>query len=208
MSAGATGRTLKGKLKTKCDLRQFKSRAGKEHTILDIIIIDQKNKCIEGTFWNEDCKQFFDKLKEGECYEFSGGRIGFANKQFAKTDCEYNITFGKDTTIKSINNIANIKDNIFTLRTIEEISKGTYNIVDVCALVKDISQLNITKRKNDGSELKYMKMTLFDETKNSIQMTIWGDKAQWVEDNRGQIESSKDTLIILFETVSFRDNDT
>lgn len=111
-------------------------------------------------------------------YTFAGGQIKLANKKFTSITNDYCITFDTQTIIKPAGQDKTIQASSFSFTTLEQIEAALQSCtVDVIGAVLDVSPVS-TINLRDGSMREKRQVTICDDTKRSIGVTLWGEACQ------------------------------
>lgn len=178
---------IKGRIIKKSDLKEFNSR-GKEGCVFNIVILDS-TRCIQGTFFNDVARQYYNNLHVGKVYSFADGIIKQAG-MYNNTDNRLEINFGDKAEIQEKPDDQTIPTYHFNLVKISDIASRKENdIIDVIAVVQDCHPIREVNLKS--GETKELREIVFkDDSNHTINMTLWGTDAV-------QYELPRETIVIL-----------
>lgn len=178
---------IKGRIIKKSDLKEFNSR-GKEGCIFSIVILDA-TRSIQGTFFNEMGRQYFNTLQVGKVYAFADGVIK-SSGTFNSTDNKLEINFGDKAEIVEKSDDTSILGYHFSFAKISEISIRKENeIIDVIAVVQECNPVKEINLKS-GENKEVREIVFKDDTNHTISMTLWGSAAT-------EYDIPKDTIVVL-----------
>jgi replication factor A1 len=100
-----------------------------------------------------------------------------ANKKFTSIKNDFCLTLGRETEIQECGEDVSILNNGFSFTSIELLKQtpGTAT-VDVIGVVFEIGPVGSIKMKSGESKDK-LNVTIADDTKHSVPVTIWGNIA-------------------------------
>jgi len=129
------------------------------------------------TAFNEVCDQHYERIQIGKCYTFAGGQLKNANRQFNKTDHQFEITLNRNAQIEEAADptgqdfIPGQTYNFVDISGIEATPEDTQ--VDVLAIICRLDDA-LTYTNKNGREVTKRVMHLADRTGKSIEATIFG----------------------------------
>jgi len=107
--------------------------------------------------------------------------VKVANKKFTTITHPFEITFNSTTVVSPVEDDAStaaIPSAHFSFVPIEQIAgMNKDDLVDVLGVVTQVSDVQTFMQKSSGRELTKRTLTLLDNTSYSIEVTLWGDKA-------------------------------
>jgi len=114
----------------------------------------------------------------GKCYVFSKGSVRVANRQFNTCNHRYELTFDKEAQVVAAADDATIKTMQFNFTDLRVLHTKTLPAkVDLCGVVMS-SKPALSFKSQAGKDLVKREVTLVDDTATSIDVTLWGERAQ------------------------------
>ena len=168
---------IQARVTIKSDMRTFNRKAslGK---VFSVDLLDKDGGEIRASFFNQAAETWFDRLHVGKCYTLSKGSVKVANRQYNKCDHQYELTFDKGAIVAEVVDDGAIevhKFNFVDLRRVQ--SRPLPTTIDVCGvIVKSESVFSFTSK--EGKPLVKREITVADDTAVSMDITLWGDRAQ------------------------------
>jgi replication factor A1 len=135
---------------------------------------------VRATAFKEDADRLYKDLQVGKTYIITRGSIKPTNKRYDNTGHEYEITFGRDTTVQEVQSGGFAIEYAF--KKIAELEKCEPNTtIDIIGVATEIGEVvEITSRK-DGRLLKKRDVTVLDDSNASVGITLWGGTAESFE---------------------------
>ena len=181
------GWKVKGRIIKKTPLREFVSR-GKPGCVFNIVILD-RTRTIQGSFFGDVARKFYDMLQEGKVYSFSDGIVKNATK-FNSTGYKYEISFTDRSNIEEKPDDPSIPGFSFRFVTIKDIiNKNQGTSVDLICVVDEIGDVRMVNLKN-GEQKEVRDIVLKDDSQHKITLTLWGDATS-------KFKLEQDSIIIL-----------
>lgn len=179
---------IRAKVDSKAPVREWDK--GDRHFInFFTILSDKDGNKIEGTFWSDAVAKFNPILEEGKVYEFSGGQIKPVQRQWAKTDHSYALSFDVNAQITEVQEHIETRLNLKTIDDLVE-ANGTVDM-----LVKVISHSPTTEISTKVGLKRIKKIQVADISQKSIELTIWSEIADMMEEK--SIELDRKCVIAL-----------
>jgi len=174
---------IRAKVESKANIREWDK--GDKHFInFSVILSDKHGGKIEGTFWGESCHKFHPMLSEDRVYELSGGQIKPVNRQWAKCDHNYSLSFDQNAQINEVQEQIETRLNI---KTIDECTEpnGTADF-----LVKVISHTPATDINTRIGLSKIKKINVVDKSMKSVEITLWKEQAEAMEARANELDNN------------------
>ena len=169
--------TIKARVSQKSDIRYWHKASG-EGKLFSVNLLDESGE-IKATAFNEQVDQFFDVLQEGQVYYISNPcRVSLAKKQFTNLAHDYEISFERDTPIEKAedqSSVPQVRYNFINIQQLQDVEKDA--TIDVVGVLKDIGDVNEIVSKNTGKPYSKRDLTIVDDTRFSVRLTIWGNGA-------------------------------
>ena len=169
--------TIKARVATKSDLRTFRNARG-EGQLMTIELVDAQQSEMRATFFGSAALKFHPMLQVGSVYTFSKGSVKPANPRF-NPKAQYELMFDEHSEIVPIGNddsIPAMKLNMVPIATLQNMPVG--DTVDVAGIVVSIGDLVSVTVKSSGRDTAKRSIILADDSGSSIDLTIWGEKAE------------------------------
>jgi len=173
--------TIRVRVTNKSAMKEFTKKTGGTGKLFSVELIDEAGDEIRGTAFTEVAEKLFDILEVGHVYLISKGELRVANKKFTTIAHQYEITFNSSTTVQPVADDAStaaIPSGHFSFVPIEQIAAmNKDDLVDVLGVVTQAGEVQNFVQKSTGRDLTKRTLTLLDNTAYSIEVTLWGDKA-------------------------------
>eukprot|EP00892_Ulva_mutabilis_P006812 jgi/Ulvmu1/4502/UM002_0228.1 len=187
-------------VKVKIDAKQPMKRStikGEQTSILSVVLVDSEGSQIEATFWREVADQMDSALVQGRVYYMSNGSVVPANRKYSTTGHDYRINFNDKTVVQEApsEDGETMKAKLHFVKVDCLAAKiGKKTPVDMVAIVTDVGSLGSIKRQHDGTEFVRRDITVVDESRKSVMVTLWRDQAQTVGT---QLEALTNPIIVM-----------
>ena len=169
--------TIQARVTVKSDLRTF-NRNASQGKVFSVDLLDKDGGEIRASFFNQAAETWFERLQVGKCYTFSKGSVKVANRQYNKCDHKYELTFDRGAIVAEVPDDGAIevhKFNFVDLRRVQ--SRPLPTTIDLCGvIVKSDPVFSFTSK--EGKPLVKREITVADDTAASMDITLWGDRAQ------------------------------
>ncbi|KAL6541214.1 Replication protein A 70 kDa DNA-binding subunit B [Orobanche hederae] len=171
--------TIKVRVTSKGSMRSYRNSRG-EGCVFNVELTDEDGTQIQATMFNEAAKKFFDKFQMGKVYYISKGSLKVANKQYKTVQNDYEMTLNENSVVEEVNNEpAFIPETKFNFVPIDEL--GPYvngrELVDVIGVVQSVSPTMSIRRKSNNETIPKRDITIADDTKKTVVVSLWGDHA-------------------------------
>ncbi|KAI3454811.1 hypothetical protein Pfo_011474 [Paulownia fortunei] len=171
--------TIKVRVTGKGNMRSYKNARG-EGCVFNVELTDEDGTQIQATMFNEAARKFFDKFQMGKVYYISKGTLKVANKQFKTVQNDYEMTLNENSEVEEANNEPTfIPETKFNFVPIDEL--GPYvngrELVDVIGVVQNVSPTMSIRRKSNNETVPKRDITIADETKKTVVVSLWNDLA-------------------------------
>jgi len=141
-------------------------------------LLDKAGGEIKASLFNQGCDKYFDILEVGKCYVLSKGSVKIANRQFNTCNHRYELTFDKDALIAPAADDVEIKTMQFNFIDLRVLQNKTLPLkVDLCGVVVGFKP-SFSFKSREGKDLVKREITLADDTATSVEVTLWGERAQ------------------------------
>ncbi|OIT04976.1 PREDICTED: replication protein A 70 kDa DNA-binding subunit B [Nicotiana attenuata] len=171
--------TIKVRVTSKGNMRTYKNARG-EGCVFNVELTDEDGTQIQATMFNEAARKFFDKFELGKVYYISKGTLKVANKQFKTVQNDYEMTLNENSQVEEASNEeAFIPETKFNFVPIDEL--GPYvngrELVDIIGVVQSVSPTMSIRRKSNNEMVPKRDITIADETKKTVVVSLWNDLA-------------------------------
>ncbi|XP_059643708.1 replication protein A 70 kDa DNA-binding subunit B-like [Cornus florida] len=171
--------TIKVRLTSKGNMRTYKNARG-EGCVFNVELTDEDGTQIQATMFNEAAKKFYDKFEMGKVYYISKGTLKVANKQFKTVQNDYEMTLNEYSEVEEASNEATfIPETKFNFVPIDQL--GPYvngkELIDVVGVVQSVSPTMSIRRKINNETIPKRDITIADETKKTVVVSLWNDLA-------------------------------
>ncbi|OMO53144.1 Nucleic acid binding, tRNA/helicase-type [Corchorus capsularis] len=174
--------TIKVRLTSKGNMRTYKNARG-EGCVFNVELTDEDGTQIQATMFNEAARKFFDKFQLGKVYYISKGTLKLANKQFKTVKNDYEMTLNENSMVEEASNEESfIPETKFNFVPIDQL--GPYvngrELVDIIGVVQSVGAISNVKRKIDNENIPKRDMTVADDTKRTVVVSLWNELANTV----------------------------
>lgn len=174
--------TIKVRVTSKGNMRTYRNARG-EGCVFNVELTDEDGTQIQATMFNEAAKKFFEKFQLGKVYFISRGTLKVANKQFKTVQNDYEMTLNENSEVEEASNEETfIPETKFNFVPIDEL--GPYvnqkELVDIIGVVQSVSPTMSIRRKSDNEIIPKRDITVADETKKTVVVSLWNQLASGV----------------------------
>ncbi|KDP31353.1 hypothetical protein JCGZ_11729 [Jatropha curcas] len=171
--------TIKVRVTSKGNMRTYKNARG-EGCVFNVELTDEDGTQIQATMFNEAARKFYDKFQLGKVYYISKGTLRVANKQFRTVQNDYEMTLNENSEVEEARNEATfIPETKFNFVPIDQLGPyvNTNELVDVIGVVQSVSPTMSIRRKSNNDIVPKRDITIADETKKTVVVSLWNDLA-------------------------------
>lgn len=170
---------LRARVTSKGSVRTFNARnSGAQGQVFDFHLLDESGSEIKASLFGAAVDAYKEKIQQGKVYTFSRGQVKVANRQFNRCSHRYELVFDANPLIEEVADDAKIQSVKFEIVDIVAIqSRPLPCTVDICGVVVSYRPV-LTFTSGAGVELVKREITIADHTANSIDVTLWGDRAK------------------------------
>ncbi|KAK9116008.1 hypothetical protein Sjap_014955 [Stephania japonica] len=174
--------TIKVRVTNKGTLRSYKNARGEGH-VFNVELTDEDGTQIQATMFKEAAEKFYNKFEMGKVYYISRGLLKVANKQFKTVQNDYEMTLNENSEVEEVKGeVTSIPEAKFTFVPIDQL--GPYvngrELVDVIGVVQSVSQSLSIRRKSNNDTIPKRDITIADESKKTVVVSLWNDLATGV----------------------------
>ncbi|KAF8408394.1 hypothetical protein HHK36_007544 [Tetracentron sinense] len=144
--------TIKVRLTSKGNLRTYKNARGEGH-VFNVELTDEDGTQIQTTMFNEAARKFYDRFEVGKMYYISLEEVS-----------------GEGTFIPET------KFNFVQIDQLGSYVSGK-ELVDVIGIVQNVSPTMSIRRKNNNEMIPKRDITIADESKKTVVISLWNDHA-------------------------------
>lgn len=171
--------TIKVRVTSKGSMRSFKNARGEGH-VFNVELTDEDGTQIQATMFNEAADKFYPKLELGKVYFISKGSLRVANKQFSSVKNDYEMTLNAHAEVEEIaDEETKIPELCYNIVKIDELGPhvNRNDLVDVLGVVQSVSGVVSIKRKINNDEIPKRDITIADESKKTVVVSLWNESA-------------------------------
>ncbi|EXC04889.1 Replication factor A protein 1 [Morus notabilis] len=170
---------IKVRVTNKGTMRTYRNARG-EGCVFNVELTDEDGTQIQATMFNEAARKFYDKFQLGKVYYISKGTLKVANKQFKTVQNDYEMTLNENSEVEEASNeAAFVPETKFNFVPIEML--GPYvngkELVDVIGVVQSVSPTMSIRRKSNNENIPKRDITIADESKKTVVVSLWNDLA-------------------------------
>ncbi|KAL3513035.1 hypothetical protein ACH5RR_025752 [Cinchona calisaya] len=171
--------TIKVRVTSKGNMRTYKNARG-DGCVFNLELTDEDGTQIQATMFNNAAMKFYDKFGLGKVYYISKGTLKVANKQYNTIKNDYEMTLNENSEVEEVSTeAAFIPETKFNFVPIDEL--GPYvngrELVDVIGVVQSVSPTVSIRRKSNNETIPKRDITIADETKKTVVVSLWNDLA-------------------------------
>ncbi|XP_058070460.1 replication protein A 70 kDa DNA-binding subunit B [Magnolia sinica] len=172
--------TIKVRVTSKGNLRTYKNARG-EGQVFNVELTDEDGTQIQATMFNGAATKFYPKFELGKVYFISRGTLRVANKQFKTVQNDYEMTLNENSEVEEVigEECTFIPETKFNFVQIDQL--GSYvngrELVDVIGVVQNVSSTLSVRRKSDNESIPKRDITIADESKKTVTVSLWNDLA-------------------------------
>ncbi|XP_004508670.1 replication protein A 70 kDa DNA-binding subunit B [Cicer arietinum] len=173
------GWTIKVSVTSKGTMRTYKNARG-EGCVFNVELTDEDGTQIQATMFNEAARKFYDRFVMGKVYYISKGTLKVANKQFKTVQNDYEMTLNENSEVEEVvNEVGFVPETKFNFVPIDQLGPHVNKpeLVDVVGVVKNVSSTMSIRRKSNNESVPKRDITIADETKKTVVVSLWGDLA-------------------------------
>ena len=164
--------TSKGKIKT------FQKKPGDSSCLMPLEFVDEDGTQITATLFGRGVEKFDEILAEGKCYFISKGTVKYAMKKYTSIKNDYAITLDENSEIKLATDDESIRAMAFNFTPISRIkTMDNTALVDVIGIVSEVEPPTSITLKDGNKTMKRI-INIYDESKDSISVTLWRELAE------------------------------
>jgi replication factor A1 len=172
--------TIRARVSRKSPIKSWHNQKG-EGRLFSVTFVDEDGE-IRATIFSsvgDNFDRWFELLQEGTVYFVSTPcSVKFANKKFNQSNNDYELTFEKDTGIEKAHdqtNVPSVKYNFTSIEDLQRVDKDT--VIDCIGVVTNIGEVGSIVGKSSGKPFDKREITIADETRHEVRLTLWGDTA-------------------------------
>ncbi|XP_027333073.1 replication protein A 70 kDa DNA-binding subunit B isoform X2 [Abrus precatorius] len=171
--------TIKVSVTSKGNMRTYRNARG-EGCVFNVELTDEDGTQIQATMFNDAARKFFDKFVLGKVYYISKGTLKVANKQFKTVQNDYEMTLNENSEVEEVDGEASfVPETKFKFVPIDQLGPhvNKTDLVDVVGVVKNVSSTMSIRRKSDNEGIPKRDITIADETKKTVVVSLWNELA-------------------------------
>uniref|UniRef100_A0AAG5CXQ0 Replication protein A subunit n=1 Tax=Anopheles atroparvus TaxID=41427 RepID=A0AAG5CXQ0_ANOAO len=169
---------IKARVMSKSGIRTWSNAKG-EGKLFSMDLMDESGE-IRLTAFKEQCDRYYEMIQVDKVYLISKCQLKPANKQYSSLKNDYEMTMTNDTIVQECTDadgsMPEIQYNFVPISQIANLEPNS--MVDIIGMCKEASEVVQFTAKTSGRELRKREITLVDDSKASVQLTLWGDDAQ------------------------------
>jgi replication factor A1 len=173
--------TIRARVTSKSPVRTWHNEKG-EGRLFSVNLLDESGEIKAAAFGGagEVFDHWYELLQEnGVYYITSPCMVKLANKKFNTLNHDYELAFDKDTRVEKANDMGSvpqIRYNFVNIQALQEVDKDT--TIDCIGVVKEIGEVGEFTAKSTNKPYSKREITLVDDTRHQVRLTIWGAGAQ------------------------------
>jgi replication factor A1 len=169
--------TIKARVTSRAPIKNWTNARG-QGKLFSVDLLDAKGGEIRGTMFNDAVDKFYEILRPGNVFYFSGGKIKMANRKFSSVNNDYEITFDQHSEITPAQDDTQIQQMNYNFKKIAQIESLSADAnIDVIGIVKNVGQVQEIMSKA-GKQLFKRDLSLVDDSNAEVKVTLWNERAQ------------------------------
>ena len=172
---------IRARVTSKTDVRTFSYSMGGGGKVFNVDLVDKEGAEIRACFFNQAVDLYFDKLSVGKVFTFSRGRVKSANPKYTPLGNKFELIFGEQGVVEDAGEGEEIEVKL-NLVGISSLSLKASCRSDICGVVIAFGLVHDFYSRA-GKCLRRRRITVADDTRTSIDVTLWGRHLQ-IEDAR------------------------
>ena len=147
--------------------------------IFSFTLQDKDGYEMQGIAFGDACEKVDKQLCKGKYYETKNGYVRMSRRKGGPSSSDYCINFEENSVFTEMPEICKFQHaqvNVVAIKDIYELNAGMF--VDVVGVVTNQNEVRTITIKTNNQTRDTRKITLGDSSGNSIELTIWGDKAR------------------------------
>ena len=169
--------TIRARVATKSEMRTFRNAKG-EGQLMTVDLVDSEQSEMRATFFGSAAQKFFPILTVGKVFTFSRGSVKPANPKF-NPRAQYELMFDEHSEINEVADDGSIPSMKLAIVPIASIATATVGSnLDIAGIVTNVGEVGLVTIKSTGKETPRRTVTVVDDSQCSIELTIWGDRAE------------------------------
>lgn len=185
------------------ETRNFNSQNG-TGKVCSIDLADSTGE-IRLTLFTESIDKFYSILEEGKVYIISNGKIQHRNAKFNKTNHPFEISSTPSTTItlaEDQNTVTKQHFEFVSLNNVELLPDGSScDVIGVISEIEELQKNLVSKKTGQPLSKRYLIISdrsAPDNRRKDLKITTWGDRAEKVSFNVGDIVALKRGKVMIY----------
>ncbi|TYZ63719.1 hypothetical protein PybrP1_003688 [[Pythium] brassicae (nom. inval.)] len=169
--------TIKARVTSRAPIKNWTNARG-QGKLFSCDLLDAKGGEIRATMFNDAVDRFYELLRPGGVFFFTGGKIKMANRKFSNVNNDYEVSFDQGSEISPAPEDGQISQMNYAFKKIamiEELPADTN--VDVIGVVRDVGPVSEIMSKA-GKQLYKRDISLVDDSRAEIKCTMWNEQAR------------------------------
>lgn len=169
--------TIKARVTNRAAIKNWTNARG-QGKLFSCDLLDSKGGEIRATMFNDAVDKFYELLRPGNVFYFTGGKVKMANRKFSNIDNDYEVSFDQHSEITPAPEDGQISQMNYAFKKIAMIETlPADSNVDVIGIVKDVGPVAEIMSKA-GKQLFKRDIALVDDSNAEIKCTMWNDQAR------------------------------
>jgi len=173
--------TIRARVTQRSAIRTWHNNNG-EGRLFSVNLLDESGEIRATAFHSIGDPKFddlYNQLQEGKVFYISTPcLIKLANKKFNNLKNDYEITFEKDTQVETAKDQSNVPQQKYHFTSIEDLQNVMKDTtVDCLGVLKESGEVNEIMSKTTNRPYSKREVTLVDQTRHQVRLTLWGDSA-------------------------------
>lgn len=169
--------TIKARVTTRAPIKHWTNARG-QGKLFSCDLLDSKGGEIRATMFNDAVDKFYELLRPGGVFYFTGGKIKMANRKFSNVDNDYEVSFDQNSEISPAPEDGQISQMNYAFKKIAMIETlPADSNVDVIGVVRDVGPVSEITSKA-GKQLFKRDISLVDDSNAEIKLTMWNEQAR------------------------------
>lgn len=181
---------IRARVASKTPIKKWSNEKG-EGTLFSATLVDESGE-IRLTAFKNEVDRFYPMLEQGRVYYLSNAIIKPAKRNFNDVRNDYELHLDANSSIQPCYEQTGIPSLRFDFVPIAQLNQCEKDrMVDIMGVIREVSEAVSLVGKTTGKPLIKRDITIQDQSKCAVRLTLWGDQADGFTGTVGQILACK-----------------
>lgn len=181
---------IRARVANKTPIKKWSNDKG-EGTLFSATLVDESGE-IRLTAFKNEVDRFYPMLEQGRVYYLSNAIIKPAKRNFNDVRNDYELHLDANTSIQPCYEQTGIPSLRFDFVPIAQLNHCEKDrMVDILGVIREVGEAVSLVGKTTGKPLIKRDVTIQDQSKCAVKLTLWGDQADGFTGAVGQILACK-----------------